>query len=731
MDMALDKDTLAKHQFWILLGSYLFFWLIAVVWLISTVPGEIKKATEAYDKTGKDLQSAQSKPINTEKWLPPWREAADKFSGHKSVIWKDAWDFQMGMYDWPDKWKNKDMTTPQTELTPDDRSDYRNKWYPQQIDVLRKNAPQYLYPVELKDGFDQIFQPLDGKAEGSPKWEETPTREEVWLAQEDFWVKRELLYDIYGTMANLALMQPKDIDEKEKMPEGVEDRYRYANQNWEITLNLRKNTDGQLVIGGDSTIKNLDPNHRTLPLTNAKGEGIHFSVFQDRARTEFMVEGEPVGWNETRPFSLSKDNERKDYNPLEGISWEKIKDHPIYVSQGFDRTNCPIRCLSALRLGSGAQDCRTFYWKLQPNHILAELDALPEDKDAKGNAKPSPSPGGPGGGMPPMPGGGPPGKQSGPPGMQGASPGGPPGTPPGGSGASAETENLTPNNKIDRDRYLQPADQDKKLNPPSRHLPLALRLVVMQSHMHDVLLALANSRLRIQITQVEFQHDKEFVPQEDKEKEGTEKGGFSRVFMGAMPGMYRGSAGMGPGGPRRTPGVPPPPMPVSGAMGRNSGMPMPGMRPGRSMPMPMPPMMAMPGQGKIRPSMAPGMGRGGPMQSPSSSDGKTAAQNQRDDNLVDITIYCIATLYRHPDPPKTTEQPGQPGQPTTPPGQQQPGQPAGPQTAPPAPSGQPAPSAPAGEKPTPAPTPADQKPTPPPPAGQKAPTPAPPVGKQP
>lgn len=674
--MKLDKDTLVKHQFWILLGSYLLVWIIAVLWLGAAAGPEITKAQSAYKTSSDKLTAAKTNPVNPVTFLPPWQKAADTFHGHKDVIWKDAWTYQAGMYDWPDRWKNKDMTTPQTELVPDDRSDYRHKLYPQQIDLLRKNAPQYLYPVELAGGFDQVFQPQ--------RWEETPTREEIWLAQEDFWVKRELLMVIYGEMANLAFMHPTPIGDDEKAPEGVAARHRYRNQNWEITLNLRKNKDGQLIIGGDSTIKNVDPTHRPQPLTSAKGEGIHFTVAQDRTRTDFEVKGEPVGWFETRPFGMNRDNEREDFEPLDGIRWEQMKEHPIYISQGFDRTNSPLRSIQKIALGNGTQDCRTFYWKLQPNHTLARLDAPVEEADAKKGPGGSPSPGGPG--VPPRAGG--------PQGM-GGSPGAstPPGpganSPYGQTGAAAPTENLTPNNKIDRDRYLHPADLDKKLDPPSRHLPLALRLVVEQSHMHDVMLALANSRLRFQLTQVEFHHDRDYVPEsEGEKKDSTDTGGSSRVFMGGVPGMMpRNSGGYGPGRPTGSSSSPASMYANRPGTGSSSYMMSsppptrtpPGMGGGRR------------GPGRNRPTPPTGTSTG--TSTPYTSGGgntKQALQTPQDDNLVEITLYGIATLYRRPDPPRPTEQPGQPGQPgqpAAPSGQAQPGRPASQPAAPPSPAG--------------------------------------------
>src|ERR1019366_8825132 len=70
----------------------------------------------------------------------------------------------------------------------------------------------------------------------------------------------------------------------------------------------------------------------------------------------------------------------------------------------------------------------------------------------------------------------------------------------GGPGGAQTPANKTPNLGLDRDRYLFVTDQ-------SRHLPLAMTLAVDQSHLNEILVALANSRLRFQTTQVEFRRE--------------------------------------------------------------------------------------------------------------------------------------------------------------------------------------------------------------------------------
>ena len=79
---------------------------------------------------------------------------------------------------------------------------------------------------------------------------------------------------------------------------------------------------------------------------------------------------------------------------------------------------------------------------------------------------------------------------------------------------------------------------------------------------------------------------------------------------------------------------------------------------GRSM------MMMMGGRmgGMPRPVGPAGMGMSGMM--PGGITGSpTKVQDKEDENLVEMTVYGIATLYRRPDQPKTEGQPGQPAQP--------------------------------------------------------------------
>ena len=187
------------------------------------------------------------------------------------------------------------------------------------------------------------------------------------------------------------------------------------------------------------------------------------------------------------------------------------------------------------------------------------------------------------------------------------------------------------------------------MTPQARHLPVVLRLVVDQAHIHDILASISNSRLRMQITQVSFHHVT----------------GVTRASLdgpapaGNVPGATR------PGGPGAPPGLPVggnrPPAAGGGPMGpgpMGSGS----MTPPAGMMMP-----KMPGSGSYG-----GSGRtifGGPRDGdtgsarPSGVAGTSTARTLDNARLVELSIYAIASLYdRYPPRPKETTTPG-----TTPP----------------------------------------------------------------
>ncbi len=653
--MKLDKETIVKHQFWFLLGTYLLVWLIAVLWLKFAAADPIEQAKKTYKDSSEKLKRNSQDPKNPNTFCPPWEEYAGVFNGHKQVIWKAAWDYQKPMFTWPEYFDSKISalganSSPRTNGRRPTSSSSSGTLYNEEMDDLEtaavgkkkdKNAQGFLTPIELEGGFEAIMKPL--------KWTEIPTREECWLAQEDFWVRRELLWDLACAVAYQAYMVPVPIDDKkEPLPPDVVSRLRYRNQSWEITLLIKEDKEKkQLVISRDSTIKNVHPGGRTLPLASAKGEGIVFNVYQEKAYSRFELKGEPVPSEGLVPFGY-------DY-PLRDIQW-KDKNNPVFMSQAFDWYTCPIRRIEALEIGQ--QSCRTFTTALKANETLSKLDPpreAPADPNASKDATNTMGMGGgtgPSGGNPMMRG------------MMG-------GMSMMGGAAGATPPNTTPNNNMDRERYLQAPKEGESPEKPSRHLPIALALIVDQSNMQDVLVTLANSRLRIQITQVEFRRQHGIKPLTDDEKGGGS--GFQRSGpvmsmmggMGAPPRMMGASAGGGgPGaGARQMMQSQQRMMMAMGGSGQGAGGSGPGAGARQMMQSQQRMMMAMGGRGGSNPQIVGPMG--GMPGTFSGTAGPTKLQDREDENLVEMTVYGIATLYRRLDPPKTETPVGQAAPPPT------------------------------------------------------------------
>jgi hypothetical protein len=102
---------------------------------------------------------------------------------------------------------------------------------------------------------------------------------------------------------------------------------------------------------------------------------------------------------------------------------------------------------------------------------------------------------------------------------------------------------VTEPNKLVKTKYLHVTGQ-------ARSLPFAMALVVEQNHIHDFLTQLANSQLRVQITQVSLHHVRDVSSQSE-----TPAGGLNPMGPMTGPGPERPERPMGGlGGPRGTGG---------------------------------------------------------------------------------------------------------------------------------------------------------------------------------
>jgi hypothetical protein len=511
--MRVDKDQLIKHHFWILLGIFLILWLVSVA-LIKTSAADIGvKAKADFTTALTGIQAAGGKSPKNENFNKPWVAYGKTYEGQKNNVWKDAWEVQKDMFDWPwngDAPLNR-LQYPDDEVTYPERLSYQTDLWKTQFQklqgeiaplVIRGGAAGFVRimmpgfssggggtpaaaaaPVAARGATGllsmgqnqgaaaQVVQtaPAQTVADSGPFdnfWARVPTVEEMWLAQEDFWTKRELLRIVREAVASVARFQEVAEDKDKDKPEGIAGRHHFKNTLWEIDLMLEKQGRNQWLISGRSTIKNVHPAGRTVPLSASPSSGgLHFSVKQGNKRVPFRVDGEPLPVGATAAF-------RKSWK-IDTINFEK----PFELEQDFEPANCPVRELLDLELGKHSHRTNS--------PLLTSITIKPAKQEAAAAASAAPAAAAPASGK---------------------------AAPAPAAGAGAGEGDFTPNH-LARRRYVFRTEQ-------VRHIPIALHMVVDIAHMHDVLIAMSNSRLRVQTTQVQFRHINGFHP-EDSESSGN------------------------------------------------------------------------------------------------------------------------------------------------------------------------------------------------------------------
>jgi hypothetical protein len=645
--MKVDKETLLKHRFWIGLGVFALLWVLLLLFVPVKIGGAAAEQQAKYTKAKTDVGKIATprKDFANDRWVEPLKKKEDALKTQKDKVWKASWETQKDLMDWPgdsraplDK-ELRDAYFLDKIADPLERQRFADTLYaPQWNEFKDAVAPAYWYG----GSYEAVIRPITA-------WTTSPpTSDECWLAQEDFWVKRDMVGIIRQAIDKAGAFLPDELSAKDKqaLPAGVVGAQRFHNGSWEVTVLLEmaaKKSGGTkvLTISPKSTIKNIDTARRRLPLADVVLE------IQQRAKsgaprgTAYLsVEGEPLEWD--KAVEIKK--------PVQVDTF--VAEDPLEVRQVFNWSTCPIKRVDRIEIGTrAAESHRTSKYALQTKSTGPKDDTAAADTGAVGGI-------GPGGGMGPMGGTFPP------PGMIGAA---------GQNGATLGT--------VERNRYVDLSDQ-------CRRMPVALVLIIDQDHLPDVLTAVANSKLHTWVTQYEWQHVQGIPPPStpgDVVGAVEAAGEGKRMYpMGASP-MMRPPMGGGSGTFR----------PPAGG-GSLSGPPM---RPPAGAGSMMRPAAGV--SGMMRPPMAP-MGPMG-MTVPPGAYGELPAgffsggteAEQDDPNLIELTVYGIASLYERypPKAPSDTTQPGQPNPTTTP-----------------APAAAPAAEAPATPAPAPAaaPTPADK-----------------------
>jgi hypothetical protein len=448
--MKLDKETVLKQHFWFLLGLMAPLILVALILLWTSAAGSIAEAKQKVKESGDRLDGVAKSTPKNQKWMDALglqEKAADQ---QKDKIWKQAWDTQAPFNTWPAENVFDPLRTMRFGDAISDRtcSEYQVPYKAEVEEFVNIVAPvnnQGAGQVQYKDGWEKVLTYV--KPDGWVKF--PPSSAELWLAQEDYWVQRELLRIIREANDSVARYRKEAAPPKPDQAKDEVDRQVFVNSDWKLDLALAK---GQ----GNSTVHvrltNIGRRRQVL--------GVVFEVhFGGTKEAEFLfIDGEPLPPTGMFEKAIA-------LRPQVGFP-ESLES----VVQVFDWRTVPVKRIDKIELAK-AHSHRTYTRGLKPPKFLAPKE--PE-------AKPASTTGGGGGGA--LNAGGIAG---------GLSVGG------GGPGKSKGSAEKTENGLL-IDRYVDVADQ-------VRRMPVGMVLIVDQMHVQEVLTAIANSPLRIQTTQWHWQ----------------------------------------------------------------------------------------------------------------------------------------------------------------------------------------------------------------------------------
>ena len=273
-----DVEQVKKNLFWILLGVTALIEVVAIALLMVSDPAAEKR--KEYVDRQKEMKSISD--FKNSKFLPPWEERKNEFTGEKNVIWEKAWKPQEPIYDFP--LGIKKLEYPDEKPTSAELTSYRDRYYKDQFDRSVAEASTTKYEIEYKNGNPDRYLLLQGpspiafggagggqtgggimagasqpgSSEGGPMkaggvsvgaaapasvspgirgilgelptFTIPPNPEEFWILQEDLSVRRELVHTLRKALGEMAVMTRKPAS-KENTGAVV-----LVNSFWELTL---------------------------------------------------------------------------------------------------------------------------------------------------------------------------------------------------------------------------------------------------------------------------------------------------------------------------------------------------------------------------------------------------------------------------------------------------------------------------------------------------------------
>ena len=653
-----SESPAKKHHFWILLGLVPLLTLIGVLMVSAKVGGKIDERQADIDKAKKDI-SAKTNP-KPDQLIAQLDKVGTLVGKKQEDLHKENWERQKNLFTWPRNSgvfkaledKGLKFGDPIPDLTAVFGAFQQPETYQYEFSTIKKGTSgpgtgmaDLLAPTQFAGGWQRVLRYVNDFGQMAA------SKDQIWLILEDMWIQRSLLEGLRSVNTDLATFERVKYEQNGKVIDdpakgaAVQNKTKrlFRSRNWELALEIVPEGTSYKLTG---TLTNISDRLQIMGIGNMMTLNVWLSSAPGAQPMLFKIGGVYLPGKGATKTLKDKDGNTQ-VVPANVLPIEPLADHAlppgtdleklelVRAEQVFDVRTVPIKRIDALVLGQ--LDSRnavtpTLLPPRTPPFTKEYVGDPSAETPADGSGLGSGSKGSLGGDRP-GPGSGPPGGAIG---IEG--PGGFPGTPgfPGGAGAAGQKAGggtLVTVIDGNKKRYIAATEQ-------VRRMPVGLVVVVDQSYMQDVLLALSNSPLRFQITQVTWTR---FRKPLDGIGGGSSAGGSGNDIE---PGMA-GKLNFGGGDPDERGPRPPVNMGSSGGPPRLPGTGGTGLPPG------------FPGSGSF-----PGSSSGGyPGSGYPGGGSSVVSESQITSGLVELSVYGIVSLYEKYEAPKPTDAAGAPSTP--------------------------------------------------------------------
>src|SRR5215212_18515 len=199
----LDKETMKKQHFWLLLIPLFIGLLLAWLGLFFGVADATQEKLAENDKEKKAVEAAKAQ---SKKTLQLYDERKEELFKLRTQRWLEMWNLQQAIYEWPAELTEELVAKikPLKFGAPINDSSFINAYRDEGMKGYEKLAAEAA-PLQFAGDWRTALRTV-------PAWKRNPSSEDIWLAAEDYWVQREVVLALAGVnKAAAAFKRPGEL----------------------------------------------------------------------------------------------------------------------------------------------------------------------------------------------------------------------------------------------------------------------------------------------------------------------------------------------------------------------------------------------------------------------------------------------------------------------------------------------------------------------------------------